>query len=347
MRGRAIVRAVGAATIIVLGACAPSSNVRFLRPEAETVWPSPPDPARIRYLGQVASTADLNPERTAGETLGDVLFGKESPVGMVSPVGVCTDGKDRVFIADGGAQVLHVYDMARQRYAQWTPPKDATPFRQPVAAAYDPAGRVLVADALVGGVFSFDDRGTFLGVIGDEALRRPCGLAVRPGTGDIYVADPGAHQVVVLAADGRELSRIGSRGTNPGSFNFPTYVAFDSTGRLYVSDSLNFRVQQFDSTGTFTRQIGSKGDVPGTFSQPKGIAVDPDDHLYVVDSNFEAVQVFDEGGQLLLTFGREGRGPGEFWLPCGANFDSSGRLWIADSFNKRIQVFQYLREGAE
>lgn len=330
---------------LVLPACTRPAGVIFDQASSLHAWPPPPDRARIRYVGQIRTAGDLKPERGVGESIGQFLFGKEPPKGMVSPLGVCTDGDDRVFIADPNAQTLHVFDLATRRYRQWTPPPKGPRFVQPVAAAIDPAGRVLVSDSAAGVIFAFDLKGAFTGVLGEGVLQRPCGLAVEAPSGNIFVADAAAHQVVVLSPDGTESARIGSRGSDPGRFNFPTYIAFDSTGRLYVSDSLNFRVQVFGPHVEFIRQIGRKGDMPGYFSQPKGIALDPEDHLYVVDANFEAVQVFDTEGALLMTFGREGRGPGEFWLPAGIFADPKGRLWIADSYNRRVQVFEYVPAG--
>ena len=334
-----------AGALLLAGGCAKSSNVRYDASDANIVWPEPPDEPRIRYVGQIRSTSDLTPTRSFGQTVGDVLLGKQDPVGMVSPLGVCTDGEDQVFIADSNAQVVHVYDLARQRYRQITPPKGAPRFQQPVAVTFEPQGRILVADSAAAVIYAFALDGEFLGAIGEGALTRPCGLAVRRDTREIYIADAGAHTVIVLSPEGQEVRRIGERGTGHGQFNFPTQLTFDSRDRLYVSDSLNFRVQRFGPSGDFERAIGSKGDIAGTFSQPKGIAVDADDHVYVVDANFEAVQVFDADGQLLLAFGSEGHGPGQFWRANGAWFDRTGRLWIADSYNRRVQVFQYLSMG--
>jgi len=333
--------------LVMSSGCARKSNVRFQSADVAAVWPAPPEPARVRYLGSIQTSADLKPKRTFGQAMGDFVLGKQEAVGMVSPIGVCTDGRDTVYIADSGASAVHVYDLARERYKRWTPGKNDPPFQQPIGVAFDPSGRILVSDALVGAIFAFDLSGSFLGVIGEEALNRPCGMAVADESGEIYVADAGAHQIVVLDRNGGLVRRLGARGGADGQFNFPTHVAFDSAGHLYVSDSLNFRVQVFAPDGRFLSAIGAKGDVSGTFSQPKGIALDPDDHLYVVDANFEAVQVFDTDGRLLLVFGEEGHGPGQFWLPNGATFDQTGRLWIADSYNRRVQVFQYLSAGDE
>ena len=325
----------------VFSGCASNSGVVFARADTELRWPPPPDTPRIAYVGQLVSSRDLKPAKSGGESLAELLFGKKPEKGMISPLAVCTDGADRVFIADAGAQVVVVFDLGTRKFREWKPPKDRAQLSRPVGLALDPSGNLLVADSVGGALFLFGPSGEFLGTFGDNTLDRPVGVAVDPD-GRIFVADAGAHQVVVLAPDGEEITRIGRRGTGQGEFNFPTYVALDREGRLYVSDSLNFRVQVFDADFQPERIIGSKGDLPGYFSQPKGIAVDPEGHIYVIDAQFEAVQIFDEMGRLLMAFGQEGDAPGEFWLPGGMFIDPKGWIWIADSYNRRVQVFEYL-----
>ncbi len=307
-------------------------------------WPRPPDQARVQYLGQLRGDRDLKPGRGPGRGLAEALFGKDDAHAMLSPLAVCTDGRDRVFVADSNAQVVHVFDLISREYAMWRPPDEQGRFSQPVGIAWDPAGRLLVADSVAGVVFTFNEAGAFTGTLGAGALKRPCGIAVDARGGRLLVADVAAHQIVVLGPEGRELERLGERGSGPGEFNFPTNLAIDSRGRLYVSDSLNFRIQVFSPEFRFQRQIGRKGDMPGYFSQPKGVAIDQDDHLYVVDANFEAVQLFDQEGKLLMSFGREGHEPGEFWLPAAIHIDAMGRIFVADTYNKRVQVFRYLPE---
>jgi len=330
----------------VLGACAARPGVVFDPANTAHRWPLPPDEPRIAFVGELRADRDLKPGRGLGQGLGALLFGKPDARTMLSPLGVCTDGAERVFVADSNAQVVHVFDLRTRRYARWLPPPKVARFSQPVAVAYDPVGRLLVADSVGSVIFVFDAQGKYLGTLGDGRLGRPCGLAVDAAGGRVFIADPATHEVVVLTRDDAELARIGGRGGGPGEFNYPTNVALDGRGRLYVSDSLNFRIQVFDADLRPLRQFGRKGDMPGYFSQPKGIAVDAGGHLYVVDSNFEAVQVFDSEGNLLMAFGHEGNGPGEFWLPVGIHAGPDGRIWVADSYNRRVQVFQYLEEGA-
>lgn len=345
-------------TLLLLLACGCASKpgVIFEPPATPVRWPDPPETARIAYVGQIATSRDLKPSKGLLESLGEGLFGKKNIQALLSPYAVCTDNRNRLFVADNNGQIVHVFNLDTRKYEQWglgtEPKRSRTPdtlpasqrLTQPVGLAWDPSGRLLVADSVAAGIFVFADDGTLLGELGAGLLQRPCGLAVDPTSRRIFVADVAAHQIVVLSHDGQLLARIGQRGSSLGQFNYPTNVAIDSTGRLYVSDSLNFRVQQFSPDLRPLRQIGRHGDMPGTFAQPKGIAVDREDHLYVVDSRFESVQIFDPQGELLLSFGEEGRGPGQFWLPAGIFIDVNNRLWIADSYNRRVQVLDYLPE---
>lgn len=316
----------------------------FPPPAKPLVWPAPPEPPRIRYVGQLMTDEDLKPARGLGEALTDAITGRKPPMGMLTPFAVCTDGGDRVFVADSNARFVHVFDLKTRAYARWMPGDKQPQFSQPVGVAYGPDGRLLVSDSVAGVLFAFDSGGRFIGQLGGGILKRPCGLTVHPATGRIYVADSGAHQVIVLSSTGTEMARFGKRGTALGEFNYPTSVALDRQGRLYVCDSLNFRVQQIGPDMKAVRQIGRKGDLPGYFAQPKGLSVDSQDHLYVVNSQFESVQIFDSEGRLLMDFGEEGQGPGQFWLPTSIFIDPKDRAWIADSYNQRVQAFDFLPE---
>jgi len=338
----ALVRlALGLAAVVASG-CSQPRGVVFEPLDPPLRWPGPPEPARIEYVGALATDADLKPGRSFGTAIGDTLFGASASRSMLTPYGVCTDGGDRLFVSDSNAQVIHVFDLESRGYERW-PGGDTGGLSQPLGVAWDPAGRLLVADGAAARIAVLDGSGRPAGVLGEGALQRPTGIAL--GDGVIYVADAAAHEVVVLDAGGVVQRRLGGRGSEPGRFNYPTNVAVDAAGRLYVADSLNFRVQVLDDAGQPLRQVGSQGDRPGYFSQPKGVAVGRHGRLYVVDAHFEAVQVFDEAGQLLLSFGHEGTGPGEFWLPAGVHVDGQDRIWVADSYNRRVQVFRTLETG--
>jgi DNA-binding beta-propeller fold protein YncE len=340
-RRRAVLSAVAAG--LLLPACSKPAGVLFETADTLIVWPPPPDAPRVRYVGQLRSADDLHASRTALQEFGRAVFGPGEPVGvLLSPIGVCTDNARRVFIADRAAGLVHVYDLDSRRYESLRPPVGEHALFEPVSVAYDPAGRLFVSDPGAGVVHVFQDRGAYLGTLGDGQLARPVGLAFDAARQLLYIADTGDHRVVVLTMQDTVQASIGSRGSGPGQFNFPTFVSLAPDGRLFVADTLNCRVQIFSPDGAFERSVGSRGDLPGYFSQPKGLAADAEGRLFVVDANFEAVQIFNDQGQVLMSFGQEGHGPGEFWLPVDLRIDESGRLWVADSYNRRVQVFEII-----
>ena len=330
--------------LVSMTGCGQKAGVLFPPPAKPLVWPAPPDATRIRYVGQLATSADLKPAVPFGQSVGESLFGKGPVYSMLTPYAVCTD-TTRVFVADSNAQCVHVFDLETRKYQRWVPDNPEKRFSQAVGVAYEPwQKRLYVSDSVAGLIYIFDDKGKTVGSFGQGYVIRPCGITVDLRAARLFVADSEAHQVLVFTLDGQPISRIGGRGTELGKFNFPTNVVVDHHGLLYVSDSLNFRIQQFTPDLRPIRQIGTKGDSPGYFSQPKGIAVDSEDHLYVVDANFEAIQIFNSQGVLLLDFGQEGTAPGQFQLPAGICIDRSNRIWVADSYNRRVQVFDYLPE---
>ncbi len=328
------------ATLLLAAGCAKPAGELFPPLAVPLSWPNPPDEPRIHYVGQIATTADLKAAKPFGEALRELFAGKKPILGLVSPMAVEFDDQRRLYVADTAARVVHVFDLDKRKYEQWMPPAPDT-FITPVGLARAGDGRLFVADSSTGVVWLFDSTGRSIGMWGLGHLIRPCGLSFDEQGQRLFVADAGAHRVAIFGPGGELLATLGSRGTAPGSFNFPTDVVIDHQGRLYVTDALNCRIQQFGPDLAPRLQIGSRGDLPGYFSRPKGIAVDSTDHLYVIDAQFEAVQVYSSAGQLLMAFGREGRGPGEFWLPAGICIDESDRLWIADTYNRRVQVFDY------
>ena len=333
---------------LLAAGCAGKPQPIFPPVDPAIVWPDPPEQTRIRYIGQLASSADLKRPIGGLEAVGGAIFGKRGERAMLTPYAVCTDGGKRIFVADSHAQLVHVFDLTTRRYAAWTPPRPRR-FTQPVGVAYDSGlHRLYVADSVGAAVHIFDGRtGKHLGQTLPNLFQRPTGVFFDRRSKRLLVTDTTAHNVTVCAPNGDPVTRFGTRGDRLGEFNFPTSVTVDGNGIVYVCDALNFRVQQFTADYRPIKQIGRKGDMPGYFGQPKAVACDSENHLYVVDAQFEAVQIFNAAGLLLLNFGEEGRGAGQFWLPTGIFIDRSDAILVADDYNRRIQVFQYLPEAPQ
>src|SRR5581483_2836683 len=136
------------ASMLLIGAavisCASKPGVIFPPLQSPLVWPPAPERTRIRYVGQLGTSADLK----AGVAFGEELFGKKPVYSMLTPYAVCTDDADRLFVADSNAQLVHVMNFKTRGYEQWKPANTEKRFSQPGGIAYDPAGRLYVSDSV-------------------------------------------------------------------------------------------------------------------------------------------------------------------------------------------------------
>ncbi|MFI5398477.1 MAG: 6-bladed beta-propeller [Candidatus Binatia bacterium] len=301
------------------------------------VWPEAPDRARIELVSVFAGGVDLGIARSIWTRMASLITGG-GDTQMVRPAGVAVSG-GRISVADPGAGLVHVYDLAQHRSLALAACGE-TALGEPVAVALL-GDRIYVSDASLARIHIFNVDGGCEGGWGLEQGSRPAGIAADEKRSRLYVADVGGHRVLGFDLQGNTVLRFGSQGGAAGEFNYPTWLALDEAGDLYVTDSLNFRVQIFDPDGKPMGTFGSHGDGSGDLARPKGIGVDRDGHIYLVDALFDAVQIFDREGRYLMVFGSQGREPGHFWLPSGLAIDGD-RIYVADSYNQRVQVFRFL-----
>lgn len=141
--------------------------------------------------------------------------------------------------------------------------------------------------------------------------------AAGPFANRVFVADSGAHRIVVLEAKtGRWLGHFGRYGQAPGEFHFINDLAMDDDGKLYASDAFNHRVQVFSLRGELISFFGQLGHKPGQFNLPAGLAVDQSQRLHVVDRGNRRVQVFSNQGRLhqVYAYSEDNTGPRDLLL---------------------------------
>jgi DNA-binding beta-propeller fold protein YncE len=339
-----ILMLLGVAMLVLLSICSGcdgNRNELSLRPDAQLAWPAPPEKPRIIYLGAISTEADLKAKTSWTDGLGELLFGKSKIGVLVAPSDVAIDRGDRLFVTDSAGAAVHVFDLNKRTYKQFSALADKEKLLKPVSLTIV-GNRIYVVDSILRKVCVFDKNGKFIFSFGRNHLTRPTGIAYSPADETVYVTDTADHTIEVFTIGGKFIEQIGSRGTGAGMFNFPTHLWADKSGRLYVSDTLNYRVQVFSRQRRFLQMFGRQGDRPGNFAHPCGIATDAFGNIYITDRQFENVQLFDQQGRILLAFGQEGTQPGQFWLPAGLFIDHRNRIYVADSFNKRIQVFELM-----
>ena len=325
---------------LAVAACASRWTVRTSPSNVLLQWPFQPSQAKLTFVESMTGFAQVN---GSSEAFKRFVTGADraEPNAFVLPVAVATGTDGRIAVADLGRRCVHLYLPSKRLYLRLTGGK-AAPIVSPVAVIFDEASRLYVSDS-AGRLFGFGADGELRFTVdraGEDALKRPTGLAYAPGKQRLYVVDTLANKVRVFDTNGAYQFSFGERGDEADRFNFPTHIFHARSGEIYVTNSLAFRVEIFDEDGKPLGSFGRHGDGSGDFAMPKGIAVDGDGIVYVVDSLFDNVQLFNRRGDFLLTLGRRGTDAGEFWLPSGAFIGRNDDLYVCDTYNRRIQVFR-------
>lgn len=308
------------------------------------LWPDPPEVPRISFEAFIAGPKDVGSGTGAIAEFLAYLTGRPQ-ARLINPNGVAVDAERNLYVVDGFAKNVHVFNRAGKSYVEF--PMGGTQFTSPVGIAIDDKRqRIYVSDSAEAIVKVFDKAGGKpVYEIRSGGLGRPTGVAVNRVTDELLVIDTVNATILRFALSDHALKGvIGREGVEAGRFHSPTHLAVSPAGLIFVTDSLNFRVQVLSPDGRFVRAFGAAGDGPGYFARPKGVALDSDGNVYVVDALFDNVQMFDQNGTLLMSFGKAGDGTGEFWLPSGISIDADDMIYVADSYNRRVQVFRYLAD---
>jgi len=231
------------------------------------------------------------------------IFGNKGAGMMAKPLGISISDKGDIFVVDGTAKRVVVFNKKGDFKRTFG---DKKLFTRPSGIAVSGDGRkVYVVDT--GGVSS--------------------------SSHNLHIFD---------GVTGKHLKTIGIRGNGDGQFNLPLLADSDKEGNIYVVDSGNFRIQKFDKAGKFVSKFGKVGKDYGSFGRPKGVAVDQDGNVYVVDASFGNFQIFNKEGQLLLFIGARSsqNKPGKFALPSGIDVDEDGRIYVVDQYFRKVDVFR-------
>ncbi len=262
-----------------------------------------------------------------------------APVDVLqSPSAVTTDSKHHVFVADLGANAIHVFDFSHSKYSLLEIGRDR--LGSPVSLAVDAHNNLYVVDKAARTVLIYDSAGNFRGHFWtprEESYRdSPVGIAIDKATGLVYVCDRQRHIIVVMDDRGRPVSKIGKLGGGyqSGEFSFPSQVVVEG-GELFVLDVGNTRIQILDPAGHFRRAI------PLIFADNHtGLAVDDKGNIYISNFDLNQIEAYRHDGERLYTFDLSTVKGEKFIHPSSLWVDAGYCLYVVDSQRNRIGLFQ-------
>jgi sugar lactone lactonase YvrE len=181
---------------------------------------------------------------------------------------------------------------------------------------------------------------------------------VEAANGDLFVADghtphKGSARIIKFTKDGKFIKQWGGLGSEPGQFDVPHALAFDSQGRLFVADRANKRIQIFDQEGNVLAQWRQ-------FGSPSGIFIDRNDVIYVCDSQSEPTDStadrYNPGFEHGVRIGNAKDGKVTAYIPMpppvnkhnapeGIAADAMGNVYIAETILKG--VWKYTKEQGQ
>jgi sugar lactone lactonase YvrE len=340
-------RLLALTALLVSTACASAPK----KPPEDLVWPPPPDKARVKFVKAFSREEDL---RTGTfDVAMRVLVPSPGDAVVAQPTGLALSPDEKVlYVACSSAgRVLRV-DLATGGMKIVAQDEGRTPAK-PFSVATDAAGNYFVSDLGQNAIWVYAPSGKFLRRLQSALLERPTGIAIDRRRQLLYVVSgvsnySSKHRVEVFSLTGEHLRTIGTRGSGPGEFNFPTNLAVGADGSLYVADMLNFRIQVFDAEGQLLGMFGQIGaGMPGTFDKAKGVALDAFGNIYVTDSQQGYVQIFNPKYQTLMAFAGRATIRGFMLVPTAIAIDSKNTIYVADFAAGLVNVYQLINTSAD
>ena len=252
-------------------------------------------------------------QRSDGEILGDYYAGLGINA-MIAPTGLSIDRKNRIVIAESGANQVSVLSEDGKRLFRFGIAGSASgQFNTPWDMDTDASNNIYVVDSGNSRVQVFDETGIYLYQFGSSGSAAgqfiaPRGIHIDLTLGRIYVADTGNHRIQRFSLDGvldTGWASGGIAGTtgvikrDHTGFDGPTNMAVHPlTGQLYVTDFGNHRLEVFNNAGNHERTYLA-------VYRPNGLAFDSNGNLYIAGEDPNNNYSYMDGRLRLLKDGDE------------------------------------------
>ncbi len=177
----------------------------------------------------------------------------------------------------------------------------------------------------------------------DPKLALSIPMAITTHQGQLYVADSGSGQVLVVAPSGSVTRTISlAKGSSADALPpRPLGIVVWDDGSFAVSDANNHRLLKYDANGNLLWAVGSgvRDEGENGFNVPSGLALDKEGNVYVVDVLNSQLKKYSSDGKFLSAFGAAGDRAGQFSRAKAIALDDAGNIYVSDGLQLAVQVF--------
>lgn len=259
----------------------------------------------------------------AGALKFEFVLASETSFNLPHDLALSADGL-YLYVADNGNDRIAVLDPDSLKVIGTI---GASELSEPHDAAFDPQGRLMVADTGNDRVVVYrvnGTRGEKVTVI-RGGFKRPEGVAAYAGK-RVYVT--GAHSNNLVAF------HSGIKVSSTAGLSSPHDVETDGAGNILVVDSNNDRLVFLNPDLQILRILTG---APYNFNGPRYAVYDEAGRIYVADKYANMVKVIGPDDKLLATLGTGQAGKKTNQLNKPEGVAVRGRdVWISDTYNNRI-----------
>ena len=242
------------------------------------------------------------------------------------PWGIAVAPNGHTFITNHNTHQIYVFDEQRKHIRSFGQQGSGNgQLNSPHGIAVDADGLVYVCNRVNHRIEMFRMDGIFVKQFGVGHLSYPWGVTVN--NKQVYVAGGRSHRISIFTLEGQLIRTIGSPGSGPGQFSWPSAVAISPDGDMYVTEANNHRVQVFSPDDVFQREFGK-----GQLNSPYDILLTADGHVLVANTGNNRVVIFNTTGQVIHSFQVGSR-------PHGLAIDHNGDLLVTLNNDKQVAVF--------
>lgn len=242
----------------------------------------------VNAHGKVMQASLGRRDRFFGYYLSDYIYG---------PEGIALDSQGRIYILDTYSGLIRVFSSAESLLHNIEIPRRVRvtePLKGQIRIYHD---FLYFLDTEKKVIYELDLQGQKRRIIGRGILEKAVDFCFDQA-GRFYIADQGAHCILVLSHAGQLMQHIGKLPAQNFFLSNPRAVAVDKKGNIYIASQKKII--------KILPKLKKSEILFADLDEPTGVSLDRQENIYITDRNHKRKRKFAANGNLLNTINIKG-----------------------------------------